>query len=207
MLSLLELFPDLQSLNLDKKTLPKQLKLFLQQKDLKIDNDSLLNHNPYLNRLVKECELFLPEIIYDNWQRLWDYQIAQIFEGNWLDSIFDWAINPENSEAVIFDWLGVKNNPVARARAYLLHQKPELFDYNISIAYLARNPLPSARCIEITRQTIEPQELVIIEREIGERIKLLKEGKNLLSTLNSQPVESELNPIQIIEEIPEIIIE
>ena len=67
MLSLLELYPDLQSLNLDKKTLPKQLKLFLQQKDLKIDNDSILNQNPYLNRLIKECELFLPEIIYDNW--------------------------------------------------------------------------------------------------------------------------------------------
>ncbi|MGL4880713.1 MAG: hypothetical protein ACRC8K_06575 [Waterburya sp.] len=134
MLKLRQLFPGLAG-----NPITNKLRLFLQEKDIGVSNQQFLLQNSYLARLVKECELFVPEIVYNNWFRFWEYQASYQFEAGWVESIFDWAIDQDNSEIRIFDWLGRENNSIAIAQAYLLHQKPELKPYNISIVTLTKS--------------------------------------------------------------------
>jgi hypothetical protein len=200
MLKLRQLF-----LGLAENPITNQLRLFLQEKDIGVSNQQFLLQNSYLDRLVKECELFVPEIVYNNWFRFWEYQASYQFEAGWVESIFDWAIDQDNSEIRIFDWLGRENNPIAIAQAYLLHQKPELKPYNISIVTLTNNP--GDRRINFNRYKVSDNDLVIVEQEINKRLNLLKDGQDLIQVLSSKPEPEIENPIELIADIPEVVID
>jgi hypothetical protein len=211
MLELRQLF-----LGLTGNPVTKKLRLFLQGKDIGVSNQQFLLQNSYLHRLVKECELFVPEIVYNNWFRFWEYQASYQFEAGWVESIFDWAIDQDNSEIRIFDWLGRENNPIAIAQAYLLHQKPKLKPYNISIVTLTNNPLTwdyvsrdrqSDRRINLNRYKVSDNDLVIVEQEINKRLNLLKDGQDLVQVLSSKPEPEIENPIELIADIPEVVID
>lgn len=207
MLKLRQLFPGLNG-----NPVTNKLKLFLQEKDIGVSNQQFLLQNSYLHRLVKECELFVPEIVYNNWFRFWEYQASYQFEAGWVESIFDWAIDQDNSEIRIFDWLGRENNPIAIAQAYLLHQKPELKPYNISIVTLTNNPLTwdypkGNRRINLNRYQVSDNDLVIVEQEINKRLNLLKDGQDLIQVLSSKPEPEIKNPIELIADIPEVVID
>ncbi|MGL6341830.1 MAG: hypothetical protein ACRC80_22145 [Waterburya sp.] len=207
MLELRQLFPGLAG-----NPVTNKLRLFLQQKDLNVSNQQFLLQNSYLHRLVKECELFVPEIVYNNWFRFWEYQASYQFEAGWVESIFDWGIDQDNSEIRIFDWLGQENSSLAIAQAYLLHQKPELKPYNISIVTLTNNPLTCdyvsrVRRINLNRYQVLDNDLVIVEQEINKRLNLLKDGQDLVQVLSPKPEPEIKNPIELIADIPEVVID
>lgn len=226
MLKLRQLFPGLAG-----NPITNKLRLFLQEKDIGVSNQQFLLQNSYLARLVKECELFVPEIVYNNWFRFWEYQASYQFEAGWVESIFDCAIDQDNSEIRIFDWLGRENHPIAIAQAYLLHQKPELKPYNISIVTLTNNPLTcnyvsrvsqsvraceaavgiaypkGNRQINLNRYQVLDNDLVIIEQEINKRLNLLKDGQDLVQVLSPKPEPEIKNPIELIADIPEVVID
>ncbi|WP_158260648.1 hypothetical protein [Pleurocapsa sp. CCALA 161] len=50
-------------------------------------------------------------------------------------------------------------------------------------------------------------DLFIIEQEINKRLNLLKDGQDLVQVLSSKPESEIKNPIELIADIPEVVID
>ncbi|MBE9045581.1 hypothetical protein IQ255_14410 [Pleurocapsales cyanobacterium LEGE 10410] len=196
---------DLNELYPDVERMPVSLKLrtYLRQVSLKIAQEKVLDNNPYLDRLVTETSLFLPEMFLDRWVKHWEYQVAIKQEGSWVNSSLDFAVDREN-EVSIVDWSGIESDRIAVALAYLLSQRLGSQPQNISVVSLIANPLNEDRRINFIRRLFGDNDFYICQQELNERLALLARGEDL----NSVP-EPELNELNLldIESIPEVVID
>ena len=193
-----ELYPDLKRMPVSFK-----LRIYLRQVSLKIAPEKILENNSYLDRLVTETSLFLPEMFLDRWVKHWEYQLAIKLEDSWLNTSLDFAINREN-EILIIDWSGIESDRIAVAQAYLLSQRLGSQPQNVSVVSLIANPLNKDRRINFIRRLFGDNDFYICQQELNERLALLALGEDL----NSVP-EPELNELNLldIESIPEVVID
>ena len=203
-----QLYPDLE------QGMPvySNLRTLLKQIDLKINWQEITKSNSYLDRLLKECQLFLPEMFDHNWQKNWDTQLACQLEKWWIKSVLDvLSCNNgfNNGKVIIIDWSGLKVNPIATAQAYILCQKLNLAPTKISIVSLTANKLVSDLNIDFNRRKVFTNDLVICKQELESRIEILRSGQDLrlalFKELETQP-DTE-NILLEIENIPEITLE
>ena len=203
-----QLYPDLE------RGIPvsSKLRTLLQQIDLKINWQETIKSNSYLERLLKECQLFFPEIFDHNWQKNWDTQLACQLEKWWIKSVLDVLTSNngfDNERVIIIDWSGLKVNPIATAQAYMLCQKLNLAPTKISIISLTANKLVSDLNIDFTRRKVFTNDLVICKQELESRIEILRAGRELRLALfkESETKPSDENILLEIENIPEITLE
>ena len=111
-IDLSELYPDLET----GRPVTTKLRTLLRQVDLKIDTQNLLENNSYLNRLVTECKLFLPEMFQSRWKKNWEFPLAGKIKGTLIKSSADLIISPEQ-EITIVDWSGVEMRSITLAQA------------------------------------------------------------------------------------------
>jgi hypothetical protein len=119
--NLSELYPDLGQ---GMPVTPK-LRTLLRQISMGIDVQKIVEHNPYLARLITECQLLFPEVFNKKLNQNWDYQVAWQFEGGWLESLLDLVVMQDRN-ILIVDWSGLEINaiaqrggrPIATAQAY-----------------------------------------------------------------------------------------
>lgn len=199
-----QLYPDLE------QGMPvySNLRTLLKQIDLKINWQEITNNNSYLDRLLKECQLFLPEMFDHNWQKNWDTQLAcQLEKRWWIKSVLDILTCDNgfnNGKVIIIDWSGLKINPIATAQAYILCQKLNLAPTKISIVSLTANKLVSDLNIDFNRRKVFTNDLVICQQELESRIEILLAGRDLRLALFKESEPSTENILLEIENIPEI---
>ena len=203
-----QLYPDLE------QGIPvsSNLRTLLKQIDLKINWQEITKSNSYLDRLLKECQLFLPEMFDHNWQKNWDTQLAYQLEKWWIKSVLDVLTCDNgfnNGNAIIIDWSGLKVNPIATAMAYILCQKLNLAPTKISIVSLTANTLVSDLNIDFNRRKVFTNDLIICKQELESRIEILRSGRDLRLALfkESETKPSDENILLEIENIPEISLE
>ena len=192
-----QLYPDAERMPVSSK-----LRTYLRQVSLNITQEKILENNSYLDRLVTESSLFLPEMFLERWVKHWEYQSAIKLEGSWLNTSLDFAINREN-EVLIVDWSGVKCDRIAVAQDYLLSQRLGSEPKNISIVSLIANPLNKDRRINFVRRLFGGNDFYICQQELSERLVRLARGEDL----NPEPEPKEPNPLLDIESIPEVVID
>ena len=192
-----ELYPDAERMPVSSK-----LRTYLRQVSLKIAPEKMLENNSYLDRLVTETSLFLPEMFLDRWEKHWEYQVAIALEGIWVSSSLDFAVDREN-EVLTVDWSGIQGDRIAVAQAYLLSQRLGFEPQNISVVSLMTNPLNEDRRINFIRRLFGDNDFYICQQELDERLVRLARGEDL----NPEPVPKELNPLLDIESIPEVAID
>ncbi|PSB07115.1 hypothetical protein C7B62_20825 [Pleurocapsa sp. CCALA 161] len=200
--NLSELYPDLGQ---GMPVTPK-LRTLLRQMSMGIDVQKIVEHNPYLARLMTECQLLFPEMFNKKLNQYWDYQVAWQFEGGWLESLLD-LVAMQDYNMLIIDWSGLEVNEIATAQAYILSQQLKLPPNKISIISLLTNDLKADLRICFSRRRIFTNDLVVCEQELGERLALLHQGKDLRLILSEQESETEFNLLTEIEGIPEISID
>lgn len=208
--NLSELYPDLG------QGMPVTLKLrtLLRQISIGIDVQKIVENNPYLARLMTECQLLFPEVFNKKLNKHWDYQVAWQFEGGWLESMLD-IVAMQDRNMLIIDWSGLEVNaiakhgrsPIATAQAYILCQQLKLPPNKISIISLLTNDLKANHRICFGRRRIFTNDLVICEHELGARLDLLHQGKDLRLVLPEKESETEYSLLTEIEAIPEIAID
>lgn len=212
--NLSELYPDLGQ---GMPVTPK-LRTLLRQISMGIDVQKIVKNNPYLARLMTECQLLFPEVFNKKLNQHWDYQVAWQFEGGWLESLLD-LVAMQDYNMLIVDWSGLEVNaiakgvakpiaqrgrsPIATAQAYILCQQLKLPPNKISIISLLTNDLKADHRICFSRRRIFTNDLVICEQELGKRLDLLHQGKDLRLVLP----EKEFSLLTEIEAIPEIVID
>jgi hypothetical protein len=192
-----ELYPDAERMPVSSK-----LRTCLRQVSLNITPEKMLENNSYLNRLVTETSLFLPEMFLDRWVKHWEYQVAIALKGLWVSSSLDFAVDREN-EVLIVDWSGMQGNRIALAKAYLLSQRLGLEPKNISVVSLMPNPLNEDRRINFIRRLFGDNDFYICLQELSERLVRLARGEDL----NPEPEPKEPNLLLDIESIPEVAID
>ena len=192
-----QLYPDAERMPVSSK-----LRTYLRQVSLKIAPEKMLENNPYLDRLVTETSLFLPEMFLDRWEKHWEYQVAIALEGVWVSSSLDFAVDREN-EILIVDWSGIESDRIALAKAYLLSQRLGLEPKNISVVSLMANPLNEDRRINFVRRLFGDNDFYICQQELSERLVRLARGEDL----NPEPEPKEPNLLLDIESIPEVAID
>jgi hypothetical protein len=216
--NLSELYPDLGQ---GMPVTPK-LRTLLRQISMGIDVQKIVENNPYLARLITECQLLFPEVFNKKLNKHWDYQVALQFEGRWLESMLD-IVAMQDRNMLIIDWSGLEVNaiakgvaepivkrgrsPIATAQAYILCQQLKLPPNKISIISLLTNDLKANHRICFGRRRIFTNDLVVCEQELKERLDLLHQGKDLRLVLPEQESETEFNLLTEIEAIPEISID
>ncbi|NJO95042.1 MAG: hypothetical protein HC764_02415 [Pleurocapsa sp. CRU_1_2] len=204
--NLSELYPDLGQ---GMPVTPK-LRTLLRQISIGIDVQKIVENNPYLARLITECQLLFPEVFNKKLNKHWDYQVAWQFEGGWLESLLD-IVAMQDRNMLIIDWSGLEVNaiakrgrsPIATAQAYIVCQQLKLPPNKISIISLLTNDLKANHRICFGRRRIFTNDLVICEQELKERLDLLHQGKDLRLILP----EREFSLLTEIESIPEIVID
>jgi len=194
-----ELYPDIARMPVSSK-----LRTYLRQVSLKIAQEKVLDNNPYLDRLVTETSLFLPEMFLDCWVKHWEYQLAIKLEDSWLNTSLDFAINREN-EILIIDWSGIESDLIAVAQAYLLSQRLDSQPQNVSVVSLIANSLNEDRRINFVRRLFGDNDFYICQQELNERLVRLVRGEDLNLVLEPEP--NELDILLDIESIPEIAID
>ena len=192
-----QLYPDAERMPVSSK-----LRIYLRQVSLKIAPEKMLENNSYLDRLVTETSLFLPEMFLDRWVKHWEYQVAIKQEGSWVSSSLDFAVDREN-EVLIVDWSGVKCDRIAVAQAYLLSQRLDSQPQNVSVVSLIANSLNKDRRINFVRRLFGSNDFYICQQELSERLVRLARGEDL----NPEPEPKEPNPLLDIESIPEVVID
>lgn len=208
--NLSELYPDLGQ---GMPVTPK-LRTLLRQISMGIDVQKIVENNPYLARLMTECQLLFPEVFNKKLNIHWDYQVAWQFEGGWLESLLDIVAMPDYNMLII-DWSGLEVNaiaergrsPIATAQAYILSQQLKLPPNKISIISLVTNDLKADHRLCFSRRKIFTNDLVICEQELGKRLALLHQGKDLRLVLPEKESEAEFSLLTEIEAIPEIVID
>ncbi|MGL4883559.1 MAG: hypothetical protein ACRC8K_21245, partial [Waterburya sp.] len=81
-------------------------------------------------------------------------------------------------------------------------------DYVSHIRQSDRETYPKGnRQIYLNRYQVLNNDLVIIEQEINKRLNLLKDGQDLVQVLSSKPESEIKNPIELIADIPEVVID
>ena len=194
-----ELYPDVARMPVSSK-----LRTYLRQVSLKIAPEKILENNSYLDRLVTETSLFLPEMFLDRWEKHWEYQVAIKQGGSWVSLSLDFAINRED-EILIIDWSGMECDRIAVAQAYLLSQRLSFEPQNISVVSLMTNPLNEDRRINFIRRLFGDNDFYICQQELNERLVRLVRGEDLNLVLEPEP--NELDILLDIESIPEIAID
>ena len=194
-----ELYPDVARMPVSSK-----LRTYLRQVSLKIAPEKMLENNSYLDRLVTETSLFLPEMFLDRWVKHWEYQVAIKQEDSWLNTSLDFAVDREN-EVLIVDWSGIQGDRIAVAQAYLLSQRLGFEPQNISVVSLMTNPLNEDRRINFIRRLFGDNDFYICQQELNERLVRLVRGEDLNLVLEPEP--NELDILLDIESIPEIAID
>lgn len=192
-----ELYPDAERMPVSSK-----LRTYLRQVSLKIAPEKMLENNSYLDRLVTETSLFLPEMFLDRWVKHWEYQVAIALEGVWVGSSLDFAVNREN-EILTVDWSGMQGDRIALAKAYLLSQRLGFEPQNISVVSLMANPLNEDRRINFIRRLFGDNDFYICQQEFSERLVRLARGEDL----NPEPEPKEPNLLLDIDSIPEVAID
>ena len=192
-----QLYPDAERMPVSSK-----LRIYLRQVSLKIAPEKMLENNSYLDRLVTETSLFLPEMFLDRWVKHWEYQVAIKQEGSWVSSSLDFAVNREN-EILVIDWSGMQGDRIAVAQAYLLSQRLGSEPKNISVVSLMANPLNKDRRINFIRRLFGDNDFYICLQELSERLVRLARGEDL----NPEPEPKEPNLLLDIESIPEVAID
>ncbi|MGL6337604.1 MAG: hypothetical protein ACRC80_00505 [Waterburya sp.] len=188
------------------KSISIKLKTLLKQINYQINNQSLLQNNSYLNRLVIECKLFLPEIFNGQFVQHWDYQVAIKLYGNWLQCSIDWLKSPDNQVKII-DWSGIEANPLVVAKAYLLAQRLDISPNNISIVSLIINPLTSDRRINFVKKTLSQDLFMVCEQDLNQRLSLIVDGVDLHQVQAPVLATVENSQLVDIESIPEVVLE
>ncbi|NJL51240.1 MAG: hypothetical protein HC930_01685 [Hydrococcus sp. SU_1_0] len=191
-----------------------KLRTLLRQISIGIDVREIVENNPYLARLMTECRLLFPEVFNLKLNKHWDYQVAWQFEGGWVASLLD-LVAMQDRNMLIIDWSGLEVNaiakrgrsPIATAQAYILCQQLKLPPNKISIISLLTNDLKADRRICFGRRRIFTNDLVVCEQELGERLDLLHQGKDLRLVLPEKESETEFDLLTEIEAIPEIVID
>lgn len=208
--NLSELYPDRDR---GMPVTPK-LRTLLRQISIGIDVRKIVENNPYLARLMTECQLLFPEVFNKKLNQHWDYQVAWQFEGGWLESLLD-LVAMQDRNMLIIDWSGLEvsaiakrgRSPIATAQAYILCQRLKLPPNKISIISLLTNDLKADRRICFSRRRVFTNDLVICEQELEERLDLLHQGKDLRLVLPEKESETESSLLTEIEAIPEIVID
>jgi hypothetical protein len=200
--NLSELYPDLGQ---GMPVTPK-LRTLLRQRSMGIDVQKIVENNPYLARLMTECQLLLPEVFNKKLNQNWDYQVAWQFEGRWLKSLLD-IVAMQDCNILIIDWSGLEVNAIATAQAYILCQQLKLPPNKISIISLLTNDLKADHRICFGRRRIFTNDLVICEQELGARLDLLYQGNDLRLVLPEKESETKYSLLTEIEAIPEIAID
>jgi hypothetical protein len=183
-----------------------KLRTLLRKISMGIDVQKIVENNPYLARLMTECQLLFPEVFNKKLNQHWDYQVAWQFEGGWLESLLD-IIAMQDRNMLIIDWSGLEVNAIATAQAYIVCQQLKLPPNKISIISLLTNNLKANHRICFGRRRIFTNDLVICEQELKERLDLLHQGKDLRLVLPEKESETEYSLLTEIEAIPEIIID
>ena len=147
----------------------------------------MLENNSYLDRLVTETSLFLPEMFLDRWEKHWEYQVAIKQGGSWVSLSLDFAINRED-EILIIDWSGMECDRIAVAQAYLLSQRLSFEPQNISVVSLMTNPLNEDRRINFIRRLFGDNDFYICQQELDERLVRLARGEDLNLVLEPEPM-------------------
>ena len=192
-----EFYPDAERMPVSSK-----LRTYLRQVSLNITPEKMLENNSYLDRLVTETSLFLPEMFLDRWVKHWEYQVAIALEGVWVGSSLDFAVNREN-EILTVDWSGMQGDRIALAKAYLLSQRLGFEPQNISVVSLMANPLNEDRRINFIRRLFGDNDFYICQQEFSERLVRLARGEDL----NPEPEPKEPNLLLDIDSIPEVAID
>lgn len=192
-----QLYPDAERMPVSSK-----LRIYLRQVSLKIAPEKMLENNSYLDRLVTETSLFLPEMFLNRWVKHWEYQVAIKQEGSWVNSSLDFAVDREN-EVLIVDWSGIQGDRIAVAQAYLLSQRLGFEPQNISVVSLMTNPLNEDRRINFIRRLFGDNDFYICQQELGERLVRLARGEDFFP----EPEPKEPNLLPDIESIPEVAID
>ena len=192
-----ELYPDAERMPVSSK-----LRTYLRQVSLNITPEKMLENNSYLDRLVTETSLFLPEMFLDRWEKHWEYQLAIKLEGSWISLSLDFAVDREN-KIVVIDWSGMQGDRIAVAQAYLLSQRLGFEPQNISVVSLMTNPLNEDRRINFIRRLFGDNDFVICQQELSERLVLLSRGEDL----NPEPELNGPDLLLDIESIPEVAID
>ena len=192
-----ELYPDAERMPVSSK-----LRTYLRQVSLKIAPEKMLENNSYLDRLVTETSLFLPEMFLDRWVKHWKYQVAIALEGVWVSSSLDFAVNREN-EILVIDWSGMQSDRTAVAQAYLLSQRLNFQPQNVSVVSLIANSLNEDRRINFVRRLFGNNDFYICQQELSERLVRLARREDL----NPEPEPNEPDLLLNIESIPEVVID
>ena len=192
-----ELYPDLKRMPVSFK-----LRIYLRQVSLKIAPEKILENNSYLDRLVTETSLFLPEMFLDRWEKHWEYQVAIKQGGSWVSLSLDFAINRED-EILIIDWSGMECDRIAVAQAYLLSQRLNFQPQNVSVVSLIANSLNEDRRINFVRRLFGNNDFYICQQELSERLVRLARREDL----NPEPEPNEPDLLLNIESIPEVVID
>lgn len=208
--NLSELYPDLGQ----RMPVTPKLRTLLRQISIGIDVQKIVENNPYLARLITECQLLFPEVFNQKLNKHWDYQVAWQFEGGLLESMLD-IVAMQDRNILIIDWSGLEVNaiakrgghPIATAQAYILCQQLKLPPNKISIISLLTNNLKADHRICFGRRRIFTKDLVICEQELKERLDLLHQGNDLRLVLPEKESETEYSLLTEIEAIPEIAID
>ena len=194
-----EFYPDAERMPVSSK-----LRTYLRQVSLNITPEKMLENNSYLDRLVTETSLFLPEMFLDRWVKHWEHQLAIKLEGSWLNTSLDFAINREN-EILIIDWSGMQGDRIALAKAYLLSLRLGFEPQNISVVSLIANPLNEDRRINFIRRLFGDNDFYICQQDLSERLVRLVRGEDL--NPEPEPQLEEFNIWLNIESIPEVAID
>ena len=227
-----QLYPDAGRMPVSSK-----LRTYLRQVSLNITPEKMLENNSYLDRLVTETSLFLPEMFLDRWEKHWEYQVAIVLEGVWVSSSLDFAIDREN-ETLIIDWSGMQgdathslqskqspakqdagtNSAVRRQAQGNAHQDSNRIA--VAQAYLLSQRLGSEpKNISIVSLIANPlnkdRRINFVRRLFGDNdfyICQQELSERLVrlargEDLNPEPEPKELNPLLDIESIPEVAID
>ena len=149
------------------KPVPTKLKTALKQLNLGMSSDSVTRGNDYLERLIGECHLFLPEV--KKWQNYWDCCLAYKVEDFWLRFQLDLFLS-ENKELVILDWSGREHNPLLPLQVYLLCLKLNLPPSMVRTVGLISTPLSEERRINFKRISYYSNDLVIARQTLEDAL-------------------------------------
>ncbi len=174
----------------------------LRQIDAGIDNEQVLANNSYLNRLVTECRLFLPEMFSPEWSRNWGCQVAVMLGESWLQCELD-LLRSEDKQLKIINWSGIESSPLTLARAYLLTKKLNLSSNDVSVVSLIANSLKNGSRIKFARRTFTESDFCYCDRDLRQRLSLYDSGIDLNQL--QQPITEDDNSLALdIENMPEV---
>lgn len=179
-----------------------KLRTLLRQIDAGIDNEQVLANNSYLNRLVTECRLFLPEMFSPEWTKNWGCQVAVMLGESWLQCELD-LLRSEDKQLKIINWSGIESSPLTLARAYLLTKKLNLSPKDVSVVSLIANSLKNGSRIKFARRTFTESDFCYCDRDLRQRLSLYDSGIDLNQL--QQPIAEDDNSLAIdIENMPEV---